>query len=211
MVEAAQTEKRGKLYTVAAPSGVGKTSLVKAVVDSMPNLHASISYTTRPQRPNEVDGVNYRFVDEAIFKQMITHEDFLEYATVFHHYYGTSNRWVERQLEKGRNVILEIDWQGVRQIKHLFPECVRIFILPPSLNALKKRLEARGEDSESVIEDRMAAGRAEISHYKESEFLVVNDEFTVALAELQHIVSGDVDDSLSKLTQNRQLAERLLA
>ncbi len=210
MTENIQAKGKGKLYTVAAPSGVGKTSLVKALVEASTNLFVSISFTTRPRRPNEVEGFNYHFVDEKTFKAMISHGDFLEYALVFHHYYGTSKRWVEQQLACGRNVILEIDWQGVRQVKELFPNCVRIFILPPSLQSLKKRLEARGQDSAAIIAERMAAGKTEISHYQESDFLVVNDDFAHAVNELQEIITGKLESEASDLPAKHQLAEQLL-
>ena len=210
MVKDIQEKTRGKLYTVAAPSGVGKTSLVKALVECSDNLFVSISFTTRPCRPNEIDGVNYHFVNETTFKAMIARNDFLEYAMVFHHYYGTSKQWVEQQLVMGRNVILEIDWQGVRQVKQLFSECVRIFILPPSLQSLKKRLETRGQDSAEIIADRMAVGKAEISHYQESDFLVVNDDFAHAVDELQAIVMNRNATDPSDLRVKHQLAEELL-
>lgn len=209
-MEDIQEKGKGKLYTVAAPSGVGKTSLVKALVEASDNLFVSISFTTRPRRPNEVDGVNYHFVDEETFKAMIKQGDFLEYAMVFHHYYGTSKRWVEQQLVSGRNVILEIDWQGVRQVKELFPHCVRIFILPPSLQSLKKRLEARGQDSAAIIAERIAAAKAEISHYQESDFLVVNDDFDHAVSELHAITTGKVRIHASDWQAKCQLVEQLL-
>ncbi len=200
----------GKLYTVAAPSGVGKTSLVKALVDTIDHLKVSISYTTRPRRLGEVDGVNYHFVDEQTFKQMIASHDFLEYASVFYHYYGTSGKWVQRQLAQGNNVILEIDWQGVRQIKRLFPDCVRIFILPPSFYTLKQRLEARAQDSKGIIEKRMDAGKAELSHYDEADFLVVNDNFFHALMMLRSIVETGKLPVSENIAEVRQLAQRLL-
>ena len=203
--------KHGKLYTVAAPSGVGKTSLVKALVTATDNLQVSISYTTRPQRANEVDQVNYQFIGQETFKKMIAADDFLEYAMVFHHYYGTSKSWVKEQLATGKNVILEIDWQGVRQVKQLFPDCIRIFILPPSLATLKKRLEARAQDSAAVLKQRIDAGKAEISHYHEADFLVVNDDFNLALAELRDIIVVAERATNGNLAAKRQLAEDLLA
>ena len=212
MAEKTPKQSLGKLYTVAAPSGVGKTSLVKALVDSSENLRVSVSYTTRPRRANEIDNVNYHFVAQTTFKQMIAAGDFIEYALVFHYYYGTSKRWVQAQLMAGNNVILEIDWQGVRQIKELFPDCIRVFILPPSLQALQQRLGARAQDSEAIIQERMAAGKTEISHYHEADFLVVNDQFAHALSELRDIVThGRITATSSDdLAGRRQLAENLL-
>ena len=200
----------GKLYTVAAPSGVGKTTLVKALLGVMDNLQVSVSYTTRPPRPGEVDGINYHFVTESIFKQMIATQDFLEYALVFDHYYGTSSKWVKQQLAQGINVILEIDWQGVRQIKRSFPDCVRIFILPPSLLALKQRLETRAQDSVGVIEERMDAGKAELSHYDEADFLVVNNNFSTALRTLCSIIKKEKLPACNNMSEMRHLAQRLL-
>jgi guanylate kinase len=188
MSEKINNSQQGQLFTIAAPSGVGKTSLVQALLDSVDNVHISISYTTRPAREGEVDGVSYRFVDEAKFKEMIARDDFLEYAKVFDHYKGTSNSWVGRQLEKGKNVILEIDWQGVQQIKRLFPSCQRIFILPPSMEVLQQRLRGRGKDSEEIIQGRLAAAGDEMSHWHESEFQLVNDDFDKTLSELQTLV-----------------------
>ncbi len=181
-------QRRGILYTIFAPSGAGKTSLVKALLDQRPELTVSISHTTRAQRPGEVDGVNYHFVDRETFTAMIERGEFLEQAEVFGNLYGTSQQWVKQTLANGRDVILEIDWQGAQQIRRLMPDNIGIFILPPSLETLLHRLNTRGQDDDAVIQQRMAQARDEISHYAEADFLVVNDQFDKALADLAAIV-----------------------
>lgn len=178
----------GILYTVSAPSGAGKTSLVKALLDQCPALTVSVSHTTRPQRPGEIDGVNYHFIDRSTFIDMTDRGEFLEQAEVFGNLYGTSQRWVEETLKNGRNVILEIDWQGAQQIRRLMPDSIGIFILPPSVEALLQRLNGRGQDDSTVIEKRMAQARDEITHYSEADYLVVNDTFDKALADLAAII-----------------------
>ena len=178
----------GNLFVIAAPSGAGKTSLVKALTDAVPQLQISVSHTTRAQRPGEVDTRDYFFIDEKQFAQMVEKQAFLEHATVFDHHYGTSRDWVMRQLSQGIDVILEIDWQGAQQIKKLFPQAVLIFILPPSIEALMKRLQARQQDDAETIARRMNAARDEIQHCCEFDYLVVNDQFDVALQDLQNIV-----------------------
>lgn len=178
----------GTLYTVSAPSGAGKTSLVKAMVDSVPGLRVSVSHTTRAQRPGEQDGVNYHFVDRERFDAMLGRGDFLEHAQVFGNYYGTSQRWVEQTLAGGQDVILEIDWQGAQQIRRLMPAAVALFILPPSLETLRARLTGRGQDDASVIEARMQGAVNEMVHYAEADYLIVNDDFEHALEGLKAIV-----------------------
>jgi guanylate kinase len=180
----------GTLYTVSAPSGAGKTSLVNALVERCGGLQVSVSHTTRPMRPAEKEGVNYHFVSENVFVDMLDRAEFLEHAQVFGNLYGTSRVWLEKQLERGFDVILEIDWQGARQVKLLLPEAQSIFILPPSRQALQQRLSLRGQDDPGVIEGRMNAAVAEMSHYVESDFLVVNKDFDQALNELQCIVAS---------------------
>ena len=180
----------GTLYTVSAPSGAGKTSLVNALVERCGGLQVSVSHTTRPMRPAEKEGVNYHFVSENVFVDMLDRAEFLEHAQVFGNLYGTSRIWLEKQLERGFDVILEIDWQGARQVKLLLPEAQSIFILPPSRQALQERLRLRGQDDPGVIEGRMNAAVAEMSHYVESDFLVVNKDFDQALNELQCIVAS---------------------
>ena len=179
----------GTLYTVSAPSGAGKTSLVNALIERTRNLRVSVSHTTRPMRPGEEDGINYHFVDEQAFTRMLEGAEFLEHAQVFGNYYGTSQAWVEQQLVAGTDVILEIDWQGARQVKRLMPETQAIFILPPSRETLIQRLTARGQDNSAIIAARAAEAVEEMSHYVESDFLVVNSDFAQALQELQAIVS----------------------
>ena len=180
----------GTLYTVSAPSGAGKTSLVNALIERCGGLQVSVSHTTRPMRPAEKEGVNYHFVSDNVFVDMLDRAEFLEHAQVFGNLYGTSSVWLEEQLERGLDVILEIDWQGARQVKQLLPETQSIFILPPSRQALQQRLSLRGQDDPSIIEGRMNAAVAEMSHYVESDFLVVNKDFDQALDELQSIVAS---------------------
>jgi guanylate kinase len=176
------------LIVIAAPSGAGKTSLVKALSESMAEMRISVSHTTRSMRPGEVDGQDYFFVDHPTFDAMIAEQVFLEYATVFGQYYGTSRAWVERELASDRDVVLEIDWQGARQIKRIFSAAVLIFILPPSMDALMERLRKRKQDGEETILRRMQAAQDEMNHFGEFDYLVVNDRFEVALQDLQHIV-----------------------
>jgi guanylate kinase len=178
----------GTLYTVSAPSGAGKTSLVNALVQRCQGLQVSVSHTTRPMRPGEKDGVNYHFVTEAEFLAMLERAEFLEHARVFGNLYGTSGVWVEQQLKRGHDIILEIDWQGAQQVKRLLPQTQAIFILPPSREALLQRLKLRGQDKPGIIESRMNAAVKEMSHYVESDYLVVNRDFDQALEELQAIV-----------------------
>lgn len=178
----------GNLYVISAPSGTGKTTLVEALVDSLPGVTVSISHTTRPRRPSEQHGVNYYFIDEAEFSRMVNHKDFLEYATIFHYHYGTSKTWVEQTLAQGLDVILEIDWQGAEQIKHLFPDSISIFIMPPSLADLSERLRKRNQDKPNIIEERLADARETVSHIHEFDYVVVNDDFDDALNDLKTIV-----------------------
>lgn len=178
---------RGTLYVISAPSGGGKTSLVNALVQQAPDLCVSISHTTRAPRVGESEGVNYFFVDEASFKQFQEKDHFLEYAKVFNHWYGTSKEWVLSQLQAGKDVILEIDWQGARRIKEQM-ECQTIFILPPSLESLSARLRERGQDNEEIIQQRMNKASEEMSHYPEYDYVVVNDQFDSALSDLHAIL-----------------------
>jgi guanylate kinase len=179
----------GTLYTVSAPSGAGKTSLVNALIQRCQALRVSVSHTTRPMRPGEEDGVNYHFVSEESFLAMLKTAEFLEHARVFGNLYGTSRVWVERQLDAGTDVILEIDWQGAQQVKRLLPETRAIFIVPPSRETLEQRLNSRGQDDVAIIEARMAEAVEEMSHYGESDYLVVNTDFEQALDELQAIIA----------------------
>ncbi|MHB0818291.1 guanylate kinase [Stutzerimonas stutzeri] len=177
----------GTLYIVSAPSGAGKTSLVKALLDAQPQVRVSVSHTTRGIRPGEVDGVNYHFVSREEFLQRLEHNEFLEHAEVFGNLYGTSQRWLEQTLEEGYDLILEIDWQGAQQVRRLMPQARSIFILPPSREALRQRLTHRGQDSEEVIDTRMREAVSEMTHYVEYDYLVINDDFTHALGDLQAI------------------------
>lgn len=179
----------GTLFTVSAPSGAGKTSLVNALIQRNRDLRVSVSHTTRPIRPGEEDGVNYHFVEEQTFRDMLERAEFLEHAQVFGNLYGTSQTWVADQLAAGIDVILEIDWQGAQQVKRLMPETRAIFILPPSKATLQQRLTARGQDDTAIIAARMAEAEEETSHYVESDYLVVNLDFDTALAELQAIIT----------------------
>ncbi|CAN5378651.1 guanylate kinase [soil metagenome] len=197
---------KGIPYVIAAPSGGGKTSLVNALVHAMPNILASVSFTTRPIRPGEQEGVNYHFISVEEFETLREQQTFLECANVFGHYYGTSKRWLEEKLTAGFDVILEIDWQGCRQIKQQFQECVSMFILPPSRATLLERLQRRAQDNPEVIAKRMIEAKSELSHYAEFDYLVVNDEFNQALADLQAIVCSH---RLSQTRQSKQLAELL--
>lgn len=179
---------KGTLFTVSAPSGAGKTSLVDRLLKETPGIQVSISHTTRPMRPGEQDGVNYHFVSHDAFQRMLSQSAFLEHAQVFDNFYGTSQAWVEATLLSGTDVILEIDWQGAAQVRRLMPDTISIFILPPSQQALRERLTGRGQDDEAVIDRRMAAAVTEMSHYVEGDFVVINDDFEQALAELKAII-----------------------
>lgn len=190
----------GTLFIVSAPSGAGKTSLVAALVQKVPGLRISVSHTTRPCRPGEVDGVNYHFIDREAFLAKVEAGRFLEHAEVFGNLYGTSQDWVESMLAEGQDVILEIDWQGAAQVRRLLPDAVSIFILPPSVEVLAQRLRNRGSDENEVIAQRLAGAREEMSHYPEFDFLVINDDFQNALEDLGAIVAAQ------RLTQRRQQA-----
>lgn len=178
----------GRLFIVAAPSGGGKTSLVKKLVDNLDNISVSVSHTTRDKRVGETHGEHYFFTEERDFLNMVDAGEFIEHARVFRHLYGTSKVEIEKQLTLGLDVVLDIDWQGAAQIKTLFPEAVTIFILPPSLDVLKRRLMARRRDNAEVIEERMQRACDELSHYNEFDYLIVNDNFNHAAAELRAVV-----------------------
>lgn len=181
------TKPKGTLYIVAAASGTGKTSLTHALATTVENVKISISHTTRPIRGSETADENYFFVDIPKFQSLIEEQLFLEYAQVFDHYYGTSLSWVEEQLNEGIDVVLDIDWQGARQVRERI-ECVSIFLLPPSSSELRLRLEKRKRESAKIIEQRLAAAGSEIAHYKEFDYVVINDKFENALLDLQTIV-----------------------
>ncbi|WP_395946742.1 guanylate kinase [Caedibacter taeniospiralis] len=176
----------GVVYVVSAPSGAGKTSLLKALVKTQKGIAVSVSHTTRKPRLQELDGVHYHFVSNSEFEKLIAEDAFIEYARVFDHYYGTSKASVSELTEKGLDVILEIDWQGEKQARKVFKEnCVSIFIMPPSLAALRERLLERGQDSQEVIARRMAAAKSEASHAKEYDYVIINDDFEEALKDLR--------------------------
>ena len=191
MAAAGKDRGRGRLFVIAAPSGAGKTSLVKALLERHPELHVSISHTTRARRPTEQAGREYYFVTVPEFQELIAKDEFLEYAQVFDNYYGTGRRPVEEQLSQGRNVILEIDWQGARLVRQAMPECSSIFILPPSRAALEQRLRNRQTDSAEVIARRLRDAVGDMSHWNEFDFVVVNDDFERAVADLARSVAGD--------------------
>jgi guanylate kinase len=182
---------KGTLYIISAPSGAGKTSLVKKLVVEETELVVSTSHTTRKMRPGEQNGVDYYFTEQATFKSMIESGAFLEHAQVFDNFYGTSQQHVELQLLAGKDVILEIDWQGARQVRTLIPDVVSIFVLPPSTAVLRQRLEARGQDDKTVIERRMRDAVSEMSHYAEYDYMVVNDDFDQALQQLRCIIRAN--------------------
>jgi guanylate kinase len=193
---------QGTLYIISAPSGAGKTSLVREVLATVPDISLSVSHTTRPMRPGEQNGVHYHFVDLAEFQTMIAAGAFLEYAQVFDNYYGTSKSGVIAQLQRGQDVILEIDWQGAQQMRQLFPAVVAIFILPPSREVLESRLRARGQDSDAVIARRLREVRTEITHCNEYDYLLVNEDFGQAVVDLQSIIRAR---KLSRAVQEKAL------
>lgn len=182
--------KPGTLFILSAPSGAGKTTLAKALADALPDVAISVSHTTRPKRPGERDGIDYIFVSDAEFLASVEAGEFLEHAQVFGNRYGTSRGAIERLLQQGKDVILDIDWQGARAVKKAMPQAKSIFILPPSRDALAQRLAGRGQDSTAVIQQRMRAAISEMEHYKEFDYQVVNDDFAAALADLKAIIAG---------------------
>lgn len=188
----------GKLYIISAPSGAGKTSLVKQLRADLDKLAVSVSHTTRPMRSGESNGIDYFFVTVNQFSEMIDRQAFLEYAQVFDNFYGTAQQTVEDNLALGLDVILEIDWQGAQQVRKMLPDSVSIFILPPSIGVLRQRLQSRGQDNEDTIARRMADAVTEMSHYPEFDYLIVNDDFTLALNQLKSIIIAN------RLLQNRQ-------
>jgi len=196
----------GTLFILSAPSGAGKTSLLRALRERDRELHVSVSHTTRPRRPGEEDGVHYYFVGQDEFMGKVDRGDFLEHAQVFGNYYGTDEDSVRRQLQEGRDTVLEIDWQGARQVRLRFPEAVSVFILPPGPEALRERLGNRGQDSETIIRERMSQAVNEMSHYVEFDYLVINDQFDRALDDLAAIV---VSQRLRLMRQTERHGETL--
>jgi guanylate kinase len=200
----------GTLYIVAAPSGAGKTSLTKALLEQEPGIALSVSYTSRAPRPNEVDGVHYHFVSRSLFEEMIRRGEFFEHAVVHGDLKGTARTAVERTLAQGKDVLLEIDWQGARQVRTQMPDTVSIFILPPSRAELERRLRARAADSEEVIRRRLTDSRADIAHAQEFDYLIVNDEFATALAEMHAIVKNRQLRSATQMGRHSALLADLL-
>jgi len=200
----------GTLFIVAAPSGAGKSSLVNALLEREPGIALSISHTTRLPRPNDVDGRHYHFVNRGVFEHLIAHDAFLEHAEVFGNLYGTSREAVEPLLAKGRDVLLEIDWQGARQVRAKWPACVSIFILPPSREELERRLRSRASDDAATIARRLAGSCAEIEHVADFDYVVVNDEFADALADLRAIVTCQRLRRSAQLARHAALIDDLL-
>lgn len=200
----------GNLFIVTAPSGAGKTSLVRTLIKAVEHLTVSISHTTRAPRPGEEDGVHYHFTDAASFQALINAGAFIEYAQVFGHYYGTTSAGVAAQRQSGRDVILEIDWQGAVQVRQQFPEAVGIFILPPSRAILEERLRGRNQDSAPVIARRLSEAITEMTHYVEFDYLIVNDDFTTALGDLQAIVRAHRLAIQPQAVRQAQLIQELL-
>ncbi|WP_174875976.1 guanylate kinase [Vogesella oryzae] len=182
------SQAQGTIFVVVAPSGAGKTSLVAALLKAEPGIELSVSYTTRAPRDGEVDGKSYHFVDRSRFEGMIAEGDFLEYAEVYGNYYGTSARWLRERLAAGRDILLEIDWQGARQVRAVFPESVSVFILPPSIEVLESRLRGRATDSEEVIARRLSEARAEIDLVADYDYVIVNDDFATASQDLVSVI-----------------------
>ncbi len=200
---------QGSMLMIVAPSGAGKSSLVGALLKSDPSLKLSLSTTTRAPRPGEVDGVNYRFVTKEAFIAERDQGQFLEWAEVHGHFYGTSRAWIESQMLSGSDVMLEIDWQGAQQIRKLIPSVQWIFIFPPSIEALEERLRKRGQDDEATIERRVAAAHIELQHAHEANYIVINDLFDQALVELQNIIAASRLRSGPVMARNPALLRRL--
>jgi guanylate kinase len=203
--------KRGRLFVIAAPSGAGKTTLVKALLQAEPQLSLSISHTTRTRRPTEEPGREYHFVSREQFEALSARGEFLEHARVFDNFYGTSRAFVAAQLDAGRDVLLEIDWQGAQQVRRALPECVSVFVLPPSRRALAERLARRATDTAEVIARRLADAAADMSHYAEFDYVVVNDDFGQALADLRRIIHDQAADLAPGRPQLKPLLAELLA
>ncbi|MDH4216763.1 MAG: guanylate kinase [Gallionella sp.] len=189
----------GNLFIVSAPSGAGKTSLVQALLNINPQIDLSISYTTRAPRHGEHDGKDYHFVSRENFLAMAERGEFLESAEVYGNLYGTSQTWISKEIDRGRDILLEIDWQGAAQVRRLFPECISVFILPPSIEALEQRLKGRGKDNHEVIAKRMAAVREDVAHVAEFDYVIINDILNEALRELNAVVLA------TRVRRDRQL------
>jgi len=201
---------KANLFVVSAPSGAGKTSLLKQLISELEGVQTSISHTTRQKRDAEIDGVDYHFVDIEQFGRLVSEEAFFEHAEVFGNHYGTSKSSIDDQLAKGIDVILEIDWQGARQIKKQLPDSLSVFILPPSKSELENRLQGRGQDDEAIIKGRMDAAISEMSHYNEYDYLVINDDFSVAVAEIKSIIQAERQKISIQSKKHAQLLSNLL-
>ena len=199
----------GALFVVVAPSGAGKTSLLARLLKEEPNIRLSVSYTTRAPRSGEVDGREYHFVDRPAFERMIANDEFLEHANVHGNLYGTSREWIEGMLRGENDVLLEIDWQGARQVRAMLPQMVGIFILPPSIAELRRRLQARATEAPDVIERRLANAREEVSHVLEFEYIIVNERFDAALADLKQVVAVIRNTPVSRAQQAYRIAKLL--
>ena len=199
----------GNLFVISAPSGAGKTSLVHALLNINPEIDLSVSYTTRNPRPGEQNGKDYHFVSREVFSAMAERGEFLESAEVYGNLYGTSQTWISRENAKGRDILLEIDWQGAAQVRRLFHECISIFILPPSMGALEQRLKARGKDNDAVIAKRMAAVREDVSHVAEFNYVIINDNLNEALRELNAVVLSAGLRCAGQLSRHQALINQL--
>lgn len=199
----------GNIIIVSAPSGAGKTSLVRELIARDTTARKSVSYTTRPRRPAETDGVDYHFVDASTFQEMLESGEFLESAEVHGNRYGTGQKWLEEQRAQGFDIVLEIDWQGAKQVRALMPEAIGIFVLPPSVQSLRGRLTTRAQDSEAVIAARLAAARSEVAHVHEFDYVIINDEFDVAVEDLISIVRSARLQLATQLDRNQDLINSL--
>ena len=199
----------GNLFVISAPSGAGKTSLVHALLNINPQIDLSVSYTTRSPRPGEHDGKDYHFVSRATFSALAERGEFLESAEVYGNLYGTSQTWISQEITKGRDILLEIDWQGAAQVCRLFPECISIFILPPSMEELEQRLKGRGKDNDEVIARRMAAVREDVAHIAEFDYVIINDNLNEALRELNAVVLSARLKCATQLARHQALINQL--
>jgi guanylate kinase len=198
----------GLLFIISSPSGGGKTSLVRALLEAEPEVRLSVSYTTRDARPGEVDGRDYHFVTPPVFERMLEAGEFLESAVIYGNRYGTSQKWIERERAEGHDVLLEIDWQGAQQVRRLLRQVVTIFILPPSPEVLESRLRGRGQDNEEVVTRRLAAARHEIAHVSEYEYVIINDDFNRAAQDLRSIIRAERLKLARQLARNVNLINR---
>jgi len=199
----------GNLFIISAPSGAGKTSLVQALLNTNPQIELSVSYTTRKPRAGELDGKDYNFVSRESFLEMAKRGEFLESAEVYGNLYGSSQTWISKEIQQGRDILLEIDWQGASQIRRIFPDCISIFILPPSLEALAQRLKGRGKDEEEVIARRLAAVREDVAHVAEFDYVIINDNLNEALRELNAVILAAKLECAKQLARHQALINQL--